>query len=36
MTATDTAGDAAPTTVFAALADDTRWRILTRLGEAPA
>src|SRR5215475_16218672 len=27
---------AAPTSVFAALADDTRWRILTRLGEAPA
>jgi DNA-binding transcriptional ArsR family regulator len=27
---------AAPTTLFAALADDTRWRILTRLGEAPA
>jgi DNA-binding transcriptional ArsR family regulator len=26
----------APTSVFAALADDTRWRILTRLGEAPA
>jgi DNA-binding transcriptional ArsR family regulator len=23
-------------TVFAALADDTRWRILARLGEAPA
>jgi DNA-binding transcriptional ArsR family regulator len=23
-------------TVFAALADDTRWEILTRLGEAPA
>jgi DNA-binding transcriptional ArsR family regulator len=27
---------AAPTTMFAALADDTRWGILTRLGEAPA
>lgn len=27
---------ASPTMVFAALADDTRWRILTRLGEAPA
>ncbi len=26
----------APTSVFAALADDTRWTILTRLGEAPA
>lgn len=26
----------APTAVFAALADDTRWRILTRLGESPA
>jgi len=26
----------APTTMFAALADDTRWGILTRLGEAPA
>jgi hypothetical protein len=26
----------APTAVFAALADDTRWTILTRLGEAPA
>jgi DNA-binding transcriptional ArsR family regulator len=26
----------APTAVFAALADDTRWGILTRLGEAPA
>ena len=26
----------APTAVFAALADDTRWRVLTRLGEAPA
>jgi DNA-binding transcriptional ArsR family regulator len=26
----------APTGVFAALADDTRWSILTRLGEAPA
>lgn len=26
----------APTSVFAALADDTRWGILTRLGEAPA
>jgi DNA-binding transcriptional ArsR family regulator len=26
----------APTAVFAALSDDTRWRILTRLGEAPA
>jgi DNA-binding transcriptional ArsR family regulator len=26
----------ATTTVFAALADDTRWSILTRLGEAPA
>jgi DNA-binding transcriptional ArsR family regulator len=26
----------APTVVFAALADDTRWTILTRLGEAPA
>jgi DNA-binding transcriptional ArsR family regulator len=26
----------ASTAVFAALADDTRWRILTRLGEAPA
>jgi DNA-binding transcriptional ArsR family regulator len=26
----------APPTVFAALADDTRWGILTRLGEAPA
>jgi DNA-binding transcriptional ArsR family regulator len=26
----------APTEVFAALADDTRWAILTRLGEAPA
>jgi DNA-binding transcriptional ArsR family regulator len=26
----------APTVVFAALADDTRWRILTRLGRAPA
>ena len=26
----------APTAVFAALADDTRWRILARLGEAPA
>jgi len=25
-----------PTTMFAALADDTRWGILTRLGEAPA
>ena len=25
-----------PTAMFAALADDTRWRILTRLGEAPA
>jgi len=25
-----------PPTVFAALADDTRWGILTRLGEAPA
>ena len=24
------------TTVFAALADDTRWTILTRLGESPA
>lgn len=29
-------GAGAPTVVFAALADDTRWRILTRLGEAPA
>lgn len=27
---------AGPTGVFAALADDTRWAILTRLGEAPA
>jgi DNA-binding transcriptional ArsR family regulator len=26
----------APTSVFAALADDTRWAILVRLGEAPA
>ena len=26
----------APVAMFAALADDTRWRILTRLGEAPA
>ena len=26
----------APTEVFAALADDTRWAILARLGEAPA
>jgi len=26
----------APTVVFTALADDTRWKILTRLGEAPA
>ena len=26
----------APTDVFAALADDTRWTILTRLGQAPA
>ena len=26
----------APTGVFAALADDTRWSILTRIGEAPA
>ena len=26
----------APTAMFAALADDTRWAILTRLGEAPA
>lgn len=25
-----------PTAAFAALADDTRWSILTRLGEAPA
>lgn len=34
MTTPATGG--APTTLFAALADDTRWRILTRLGEAPA
>jgi DNA-binding transcriptional ArsR family regulator len=27
---------AAPTEVFAALGDDTRWAILTRLGTAPA
>ena len=27
---------AAPTAVFSALADDTRWAILTRLGESPA
>jgi len=27
---------AAPTAVFAALADQTRWTILTRLGRAPA
>ena len=33
MSTVPTAG---PTTVFAALADDTRWRILTRVGEAPA
>jgi DNA-binding transcriptional ArsR family regulator len=26
----------APTEVFAALADDTRWTILTRLGQTPA
>ncbi len=26
----------APTAVFAALADDTRWAILTRLGREPA
>ena len=36
MTVTGAPGDLAPTTMFAALADDTRWRILTRLGEAPA
>jgi DNA-binding transcriptional ArsR family regulator len=36
VSASVTTGDHAPTSVFAALADDTRWRILTRLGEAPA
>jgi DNA-binding transcriptional ArsR family regulator len=30
------APSAGPTGVFAALADDTRWEILTRVGEAPA
>jgi DNA-binding transcriptional ArsR family regulator len=32
----DPAAGPASTVVFAALADDTRWRILTRLGHAPA
>jgi DNA-binding transcriptional ArsR family regulator len=31
-----TPSTAGPPTVFAALADDTRWGILTRLGDAPA
>ena len=33
MSATVASGEHAPTTMFAALADETRWRILTRLGE---
>jgi DNA-binding transcriptional ArsR family regulator len=36
VTVTDVAAEPAPTAVFAALADETRWGILTRLGRAPA
>jgi DNA-binding transcriptional ArsR family regulator len=36
VTLTPTTTGGTPTTLFAALADDTRWRILTRLGRSPA